>query len=52
MKCIRMKQNGLWERPSLKEGITIKVGLEELSNILSVLKLRKDSYKHSYIKSS
>lgn len=33
-----MKQNNRWEKPSLKEGITIKIGLEELGNMIAVLK--------------
>jgi len=37
IKCIKMKQNNMWERPSLKEGITVKIGLEELGNMVAVV---------------
>jgi RNase P/RNase MRP subunit p29 len=38
IKCIKKKQNGSWEKPSLGEGKTIKISIEEMVMILKVLK--------------
>lgn len=38
MKCIKKKQDGSWEKPSMGEGKTIKISLEEMVMILKVLK--------------
>jgi hypothetical protein len=37
-KCIKKKENGIWEKPSLKEGKTIKCNLDEIVMILEVLR--------------
>ena len=41
IKCIKKKNNGSWEKPSLGEGKTIKCNLDELVMILEVLKGNK-----------
>jgi len=38
IKCIKKKPDGTWEKPSLGEGKTIKVSLEEMVMILKILK--------------
>lgn len=38
IKCIKKKNNGSWEKPSLGEGKTIKCNLDEIVMILEVLK--------------
>jgi len=50
IKCIKMKQNNMWERPSLKEGITVKIGLEELGNMVAVVKHKCQTWSnvHEY----
>ena len=43
-KCIKKKPDGSWEKPSLREGKTIKCNLDEIVMILEVLKRNKDSW--------
>jgi hypothetical protein len=48
--CIKKKNNGNWEKPTLNEGKTIKISLEEIVMILEVLKRNSESWKsyHSF----
>ncbi|MEJ2251298.1 MAG: hypothetical protein P8Y97_16810, partial [Candidatus Lokiarchaeota archaeon] len=50
LKCIKVKSNGTWEKPSKGEGKTIKISLEELIMILKVFKKELTSWSayHSY----
>ena len=45
MKCIKKKQDGSWEKPSMGEGKTIKISLEEMVMILKVLKGKLPNWK-------
>jgi len=48
--CLKKKQDGSWEKPSSKEGKTIKMSLEEMVMILEVLKGKNSSWntQHTY----
>ncbi len=50
IKCIKKKSDGAWEKPSLGEGKTVKLSLDEMVMILKVLKKIKRSWSsfHSY----
>ncbi len=50
LRCIKKKQNGIWEKPSLGEGKAIRFSLEEIVMILQVLegKTRSWSSYHKY----
>ncbi len=50
LRCIKKKPNGVWEKPSLGEGKTIKVSLEEIVMILRVLNGKTTSWSgyHKY----
>ena len=50
LKCIKKKPEGAWEKPSLGEGKTIKLSLEEMIMILHVLKRKIELWSgfHSY----
>ncbi|MFX1574761.1 MAG: hypothetical protein ACFFB0_18655 [Promethearchaeota archaeon] len=45
LRCIKIKPDGSWEKPSKNEGKTIKVGLEEIVMILQVLTRKSESWK-------
>jgi len=49
-KCIKKKPDSSWEKPSLGEGKTIKISLDEMVCILYVLKRKSDSWSsyHAY----
>ncbi len=49
-QCIKKKPNGVWEKPSVSEGKTIKLSLEEVVMILQVLnrKIMNWTNYHSY----
>jgi len=44
LKCIKKKSDGSWEKPSLREGKTIKCNLDEIVMILEVFKRTSDSW--------
>ena len=44
IKCIKKKNNGSWEKPSLGEGKTIKCNLDEMVMILEVLKRNRKAW--------
>ncbi len=50
LKCIKKKPDGIWEKPSLGEGKTIKCSLEEIVMILQVLDGKTTSWSgyHQY----
>ena len=45
LKFIKKRKDGTWEKPSLKEGKSIKFSLEEMVYILRVLSKEKTSWK-------
>ena len=45
LKFIKKRKDGTWEKPSLKEGKSIKFSLEEMVYILRVLNKEKTSWK-------
>lgn len=49
-KCIKKKPDSSWEKPSLGEGKTIKMSLDEMVCILHVLRRKSDSWSsyHAY----
>ena len=50
LTCIKRKPDGVWEKPSLGEGKTIRCSLDELVMILRVLKRKINSWSgyHTY----
>ena len=50
LRCIKKKQDGIWEKPSLGEGKTIKCSLEQIVMILQVLEGKTPSWSgyHKY----
>ncbi|MFX1409231.1 MAG: hypothetical protein ACFFA6_02680 [Promethearchaeota archaeon] len=52
LRCIKKKANGTWEKPTLREGKTIKCNLDEIIMILQVLKqkLKNWSSYHDFNK--
>ncbi len=50
IRCIKKKQDGIWEKPSQGEGKTIKCGLEEIVMMLQVLSRKIPSWSifHSF----
>ena len=50
LTCIKRKPDGVWEKPSLGEGKTIRCSLDELVMILRVLKRKVNSWSgyHTY----
>ena len=49
-KCIKKKPDNSWEKPTLGEGKTIKISLDEMVCILHVLRRKSDSWSsyHAY----
>ena len=50
LSCIKRKPEGVWEKPSLGEGKTIRCSLDEMIMILRVLKRKSNSWSgyHTY----
>ena len=44
IKCIKKKNDGNWEKPSLGEGKTVKCNLDEIVMILEVLKGKRKAW--------
>ncbi|KKN76321.1 hypothetical protein LCGC14_0371730 [marine sediment metagenome] len=45
VRMIKVKQNGVWEKPSLNEGKVVNISLIELGSILEVLEHNETEWK-------
>ncbi len=49
LSCINRKEDGSWEKPSKKEGKTVRLSIEEIICILEVLKKKSANWRGSHV---